>query len=206
MSGIKNFLLEQQEEEQDLLMCYLDWVEENQELFQQLKETWKPVEGFPGYEVSDKGRFRSYLYKTPRVLKEGTTSKGYKSVVFRKNNKSYCLQSHRVVCKNFHPNPNNLPVVLHLDNNKKNNKVENLKWGTQSENIRQSHKEGRQVWTNPNPITFVLKSPTGEVITTDNLTQFGRDNKLDPSLLNKVILGKRNHHKGWTSLSSPVLL
>ena len=37
MSNIKNFLYDKEEEEQDLLMSYLEWCEENKELFQQLK-------------------------------------------------------------------------------------------------------------------------------------------------------------------------
>lgn len=41
------------------------------------------------------------------------------------------------------PNPNNLPVVMHLDNNPKNNRVSNLKWGTYKENTRQMMREGR---------------------------------------------------------------
>ena len=41
------------------------------------------------------------------------------------------------------PNPDNLPVVMHLDNNPLNNKGSNLKWGTYKENTKQMMREGR---------------------------------------------------------------
>jgi hypothetical protein len=49
----------------------------------------------------------------------------------------------RLVALTYIPNPNNLPIVLHLDNDPFNNHVSNLKWGTQKDNIRQAHAEGR---------------------------------------------------------------
>lgn len=49
---------------------------------------------------------------------------------------------HRIVAETFIPNPNHLPVVMHKDNNKKNNCVSNLKWGTVSENTKQAFDDG----------------------------------------------------------------
>lgn len=49
---------------------------------------------------------------------------------------------HRLVANTFIPNPDNLPIVMHIDNDKKNNNVENLKWGTISENTKQAFDDG----------------------------------------------------------------
>lgn len=49
----------------------------------------------------------------------------------------------RIVAKVWVDNPKNLPVVMHLDNNKFNNSYLNLKWGTQKENIIQARDENR---------------------------------------------------------------
>ena len=53
---------------------------------------------------------------------------------------------HRLVAKTFIPNPDNLPIVMHLDNDTLNPCVTNLKWGTQKENVEQCVKEGRNRW------------------------------------------------------------
>lgn len=45
---------------------------------------------------------------------------------------------HRLVAKTYLPNPNNYPVVRHLDNNKLNNHISNLEWCTQKTNIKQA--------------------------------------------------------------------
>lgn len=49
---------------------------------------------------------------------------------------------HRLVAKYFVDNPNNLPIVMHLDNNKTNNHYSNLKWGTIQENTQQACDNG----------------------------------------------------------------
>ena len=51
---------------------------------------------------------------------------------------------HRLVASTFLPNPDDLPVVMHLDNDKLNNHTSNLKWGTTAENIQQAVREGRK--------------------------------------------------------------
>lgn len=50
---------------------------------------------------------------------------------------------HRLIAKTFIPNPENYPVVMHLDNDKTNNKLSNLRWGTYSQNTQQACREGR---------------------------------------------------------------
>lgn len=49
----------------------------------------------------------------------------------------------RIVAYTWIINPDNLPIVMHLDNNKFNNCYLNLQWGTQSDNIKQARNEGR---------------------------------------------------------------
>lgn len=50
---------------------------------------------------------------------------------------------HRLVAQNFIPNPNNYPIVMHLDNDTSNCHINNLKWWTASDNMQQMHKEWR---------------------------------------------------------------
>ena len=56
----------------------------------------------------------------------------YYGVMYRGKN----YKIHRLVCEAFHgPQPKNFPVVIHLDEDATNNRPENLKWGTQKENL-----------------------------------------------------------------------
>lgn len=56
------------------------------------------------------------------------------------NRKNYRV--HRLVAEYFVDNPNNLPIVMHLDNDKTNNHYTNLKWGTVQENTQQAFDDG----------------------------------------------------------------
>ena len=94
-----------------------------------MEEIWKDIEGYEGlYQVSNVGRVRSFKYKKERILKQGITRKGYKSVILYTNNSPKHYTIHRLVANAFIPNPDNLPQVNHKDENKTNNCMENLEW------------------------------------------------------------------------------
>ena len=93
------------------------------------EEVWKDVSGYEGlYQVSDKGRVKSLWFGKERILKPGKLKKGYLQVSLSKNREMKGYKVHRLVCQTFLPNPNNLPEVNHKDEDKTNNKVENLEW------------------------------------------------------------------------------
>lgn len=56
--------------------------------------------------------------------------------------KTICARVHKLVAQAFIPNPDNKPIVMHLDNNKANPNYKNLKWGTISENTKQAYIDG----------------------------------------------------------------
>jgi hypothetical protein len=117
-------------------------------------EIWKNVKGFEGYyEVSNIGRVRrkkgKTIYKDGRVaffpqtiLKQSENKKGYFRVYLSKNSKKYTKTVHRIVAETFIPNPKNKKTVNHIDCNKKNNKIENLEWLTNKENMRHAFDNG----------------------------------------------------------------
>jgi hypothetical protein len=123
-------------------------------------EIWKDVIGYEGlYQVSNLGRVKSLarykigkgnaLYKVyERILKYKPRSYAYKVVDLYKDSKSKSCRVHRLVAMAFIPNPNNYPIVSHLDNDPTNNKVENLEWATQSLNIQHCINSNRGRWSN----------------------------------------------------------
>lgn len=94
------------------------------------KEIWKPINNYTKYEVSNLGRVRNK--KTGKVLKSVTNSHGYK-IVCLYNEKGKTFRVHRLVLNAF-TNPSELQVN-HIDEDKTNNRLENLEWVTCKENI-----------------------------------------------------------------------
>ena len=102
------------------------------------EEIWRPIEGYEGlYEVSSYGRVRSldmyvkvgygnYRLHKGKVLSPAKDTNGYLKVNLYCNGKQKTINVHILVAQAFLPNPDNLPQVNHKDENKSNNRVENL--------------------------------------------------------------------------------
>lgn len=99
---------------------------------------WRDVIGYEGYyQISEYGDIKNT--KTNKIRKTRASSKhGYIEIDLYKDASCSWKRVHRLVAEAFIPNPENLSVVMHLDNNKTNNHYTNLKWGTISENTKQA--------------------------------------------------------------------
>lgn len=87
-------------------------------------EIWKDIDGFENYQVSTWGRVRN----KDKILKPYVTEKGYLKINLYKNGTCSKNRVNRLVAQAFIPNPDNLPQVDHLDGNKWNNSISNLRW------------------------------------------------------------------------------
>lgn len=106
-----------------------------------MEEVWKPIPGYEGYEVSNMGNVRSYRIKgkqgkfsnTPRILRPAIDKKsGYYGVGL---GKGVFKRVHQLVLLAFiGPRPDKL-FALHNDDDKSNNKLDNLRYDTQKANI-----------------------------------------------------------------------
>lgn len=105
----------------------------------QSPEEWKPIVGFESrYEVSDRGRVRSFVSRDPaggpRILKPRPGSNGYSRAHLTKGGKAHDRPVHRLVMAAFvGPCPATLEVN-HIDGDKANNLLTNLEYVTRSEN------------------------------------------------------------------------
>lgn len=113
-----------------------------------MKEIWKDIKDYEGvYQISNFGNIRSlnriikdknktYLLHG-KILKLGIRNK-YKVINLHKNNIRKSFQVHRLVAEAFIPNPDNLAIVNHIDENPINNNVKNLEWCSQKHNVNHS--------------------------------------------------------------------
>ena len=94
-------------------------------------ELWAPVPDFPAYEVSTKGQVRN---SKGHRLSQRKSTRGYLDVSLCKKGKRKHAVLHQLVAQAFLPNPHSKPLVDHIDGDKTNNTVGNLRWATHSEN------------------------------------------------------------------------
>ena len=119
-------------------------------------EIWKDVVGYEGlYQVSNLGRVRGLdrlvkhsgehmRIQKGRILKGLVHSKdGYVYVGLYKKGKYKKIKVHRLVGLAFIENPQNKPMINHIDENKENNKLDNLEWCTAKENENHGTKRER---------------------------------------------------------------
>lgn len=124
---------------------------------------WRDVTGYEGlYQVNERGEVKS-LERTKsnnlgqqrvseRILAQVPDKDGYLRVCLSKDGKHTPALVSRLVAREFIPNPDNLPVINHKDENKQNNNVDNLEWCTVRYNTcygtglkRAAMKQGRPV-------------------------------------------------------------
>ena len=93
-------------------------------------EEWREIEDYPGYSVSNQGNVRGVKWPD-RNMKITKNNTGYPQVSCGVGTN---FNVHRLVAKAFCENPNNHPVVDHINHIRHDNRAENLRWVTQSQN------------------------------------------------------------------------
>lgn len=105
--------------------------------------------GCPGYHVTRNGKVYSnklgaWVRKSSFYTKSRNGRNcGYEYVVLHVDGRQKGFGVHKLVAMAYIPNPNNYPIVMHLDNRRTHNVVSNLMWGTPKMNMAQMAKDGR---------------------------------------------------------------
>ena len=107
-----------------------------------MEEIWKDISGYEGlYQVSNYGNIKSLpkkkgysIAKNPIIIKPFINCNGYLLATLCKNNNQKHFQVHRLVAEAFIQNIENKPQVDHINRVRSDNRVENLRWVTVSEN------------------------------------------------------------------------
>lgn len=167
-------------------------------------EMWRPIVGFPKYEVSNTGKVRSLDYRHTGVTKElrqKTDKDGYKAVRLFWNGKDKHFLVHRIVAMAFIDNPNDLPQINHIDENKGNNNIDNLEWCTAKHNNNHGTKKQRLRNTLSEVMPEKLGQPivcveTGVVYKT--IAECGEKMGLDPGNISHVLRGHYKQTNGYT--------
>ena len=133
-----------------------------------MTEEWRDIAGYDDYyQVSSFGRVKSlerYIQQSdgmkapyripPKILKTKRSPNGYLFVHLSKDGKAHPHRIHRMVAEAFIPNPEGLPSVNHKNEDKTDNRVENLEWctvgynndyGTRQQRVQINQKQRRAV-------------------------------------------------------------
>ena len=160
-----------------------------------------------GYYVSDMGRIwsgRSQKFLKPKRLDR----QGHVGVMIKNGSKPYYRYLHRLIAEEFIPNPHNLPIVRHLNDDPTDNRIENLAWGTQKENMADCIEnrnayfpsdEDREKGFEKTRIPIVaINLETGERTRFRGQGEAGRVLGIPHANIGKVLHGERHSAGGYT--------
>lgn len=120
-------------------------------------EVWKKIDGFDNYYISNYGRISNFNYRNTGnriLLKPFITKTGYKQINLIDNNSNKVKKYiHRLVAEAFLPIPNNLSEINHIDEDKLNNKIDNLEWCNREYNINYGTRNERMARSNSKSIS-----------------------------------------------------
>lgn len=135
---------------------------------------------YSGYQISNYGRVKSFKNGKERILNLTTTKQGYKSVSLRVNGKTIVKLVHRLVWEVFNgPIPKGL-VVNHINEDKTDNRLENLNLLTLTENFAW----GTAIQRRTEKITGIKRTEeTKERMSISHIGKLTNDNRISKPII-----------------------
>jgi len=157
-------------------------------------EIWKSHPEYTGIEVSSFGRVRSVK---GHYYANYQNKDGYMRVGIPVDGKQATKLVHRLVAQVFIQNPNNWPEVNHKDNDRANNRVENLEFCTPKYNSQYREKYGISRAEVAGRPVYAVNLTTLEVLRFQSQSEAGRELGVKQQNINAVIKGKRKQTHGY---------
>lgn len=158
-----------------------------------MDERWLPVRGFPMYWVSTLGRV--YSMQTRKFLKPQMDTSGHFQVRLSNEREQRLYFVHRLVAEAFIDNPHGDPIVRHLNDDRYNNEVSNLAWGTIGDNAKDMiRNKCRARYYKPVIATCVA---TGESVYFSSQHEAARILGLNQGNIAHVLSGELRSLHGW---------
>lgn len=157
-------------------------------------EKWLKIPNYEDYEVSDKGRIKSLKYNTPIILRPCIRC-GYESVVLCRDGLRKHHQIHDLVYFTFTGEQKEaMKVIDHIDGNKTNNRLDNLRYVSRKENLHAALYEQKLV----SSCRSVKAIKNGEEQIFYSIAQAAQTLGVDGSQISKICRGKAKTAHGYT--------
>ena len=167
-----------------------------------MKEQWRTAiydgEIYEDFEVSNLGRIKSLNYRRTgkaELMTPSENTDGYFKVNLRKNGENKTCYVHRLIAQTFIPNPENKPEINHIDEDKTNNRVDNLEWKWHKDNINHGTHNERSAKARSKPV--LQFSLTGDFIREWSSTMECGRNGFNQGAVAACCRGKLLQYKGF---------
>lgn len=167
-------------------------------------EIWKDIKGYEGlYQVSNLGNVKSLKYGREKILKGYKNYKGYLTVKLLKNKKSKIYLIHRLVAICFLPNNFGNVEIDHINTDRTDNRLENLRWVTHKENCnnsitKENYSKCRKGKLSPLAKPTIQFTPKGEFVKKwDCIRDIERDLEFSNKNISSCCNGKRKTAYGY---------
>ena len=165
-------------------------------------EIWRTVvikgEIYDNYKISNLGRLINLNYRRTgkaKLMEPFDNGHGYLQVHLSKNKITKTFLVHRLVSEIFIPNPNNLTEINHIDEDKTNNRVDNLEWKSHKDNCNHGTRNKRMAKTKSKKVLQFTKY--GEFIREWPSTMECERNGFYNSHVSACCRGEQKTHKGY---------
>jgi hypothetical protein len=158
-------------------------------------EKWLQVQGYEGlYAVSNLGNILGL--KRNKVLRVRKNHRGYVQVNLSKHGVMTTHRVHRLVATHFVPNPTGFPEVNHINENKLDNRAENLEWCNRSYTVNFGDRTEKQKAKLSKPVAQITLD--GQAIAMfPSVIQAARELQISSSSISECCRGKRKTIGGF---------